>query len=150
MVIINLGFKSHNSGQTSNSTIYFSRNQARIGGGLCLELKSVVYIFPCLNNIVNFDNNSADYGGAVYVLSADESSWQYYVYSNPECFFQSETLQNPSQNYNINNGTTKCNKKLFIFSLNRANYSGFSLYKDTFNQCSIDEILFDEFKLLSV
>ena len=97
--------------------MYFSRNQARIGGGLCLELKSVVYIFPYLNNIVNFDNNSADYGGAVYILPADESSWQYYVYSNLECFFQSETLQNPSQNYNINNGTTKCNKKLFIFSL---------------------------------
>ena len=146
---INLGFESHNSGRTSDSTIYFNGNRARNGGGLYLELNSVVYIFPCLNNIINFDKNSADYGGAVYVLTAAKPFWQDH-YSNPECFFQSETLQNPAQNYNNSNGTMKCNKKPFFFSLNRANYLGFALYKEAFNNCSINETLFDEFKLLSI
>ena len=34
--------------------------------------------------------------------------------------------------------------------MNRANYSGFSLYKDALNNCSIDGRLFEEFKLLSI
>jgi predicted outer membrane repeat protein len=54
---INLGFKSLkyiSQTWTSNSTnIHFYRNQAKNGGGLYLELNSIVYIFkfPCLNNI---------------------------------------------------------------------------------------------------
>ena len=146
---IDLGFKSHNISQISNSTIYFHGNRARNGGGLYLGLNSVVYVFPCLNNIVNFDKNLADFGGAVYVFTEVESTLQYY----PECFFQSETLQNPAQNYSISNGTIKCiNKqgKPFYFSSNRANYSGISLHKDSFNNCSIGRRSFEEFELLSI
>ena len=144
---INLGFKSHDIGQISNSNIYFYRNQARKGGGLYLGLNSIVYAFPCLNSIAKFDKNSADYGGAVYVYA--KTTLQYY-YSNPECFFQS--LRNPAQRYN-SNSTIKCSnleKFPFHFSLNRANYSGFSLHKVAFNNCSIDGRSFEEFKLLSI
>ena len=141
---INLGFTSHS---TSNSTINFYRNQAKMGGGLYLELGSIVYVFPCLNsNIVNFEKNSADYGGAVYVLTTDELSSVQLLYY-PECFFQSEALRNPAQNYNISNSTIKCNKRPIFFSLNR---SGFTLYKDAFNNCSIGGRSFEEFKLLSI
>ena len=148
---INLGFKSlTNISQTSNSTVYFYGNRARIGGGLYLGLDSQVYAFPCLNNTVIFDENSADYGGAMYATAA-KSSLQYYN-SDTKCFFQSETLPNPVQNYNICNDAIKCNKqdKTFYFSLNRANYSGSSLYKDAFNQCSINGTSFDEFELLGI
>ena len=89
---INLGFKSLNDiSQTSNSTIFFYGNQARKGGGLYLGSDSIVRVygnaFPCLN-AVNFVENSADYGGAVYVFARTTSEMQY-DYSNPECFFQS-------------------------------------------------------------
>ena len=50
---INHGFKSLNNSdisQISNSTIYF--NQARHGGGLYLESNSVLYVSPCLNNVI--------------------------------------------------------------------------------------------------
>ena len=88
---INLGFESLNSiSQTSNSTIYFYGNRARKGGGLYLELNSTVYAFTCLNNVTYFDKNSANYGGAVFVSTANESFSQYY--SAPECFFQIDTL----------------------------------------------------------
>ena len=143
---INLWFTN---GQTSNSTIYFNRNQARIGGGLYLEFNSIVYIFPCLNNIINFDKNSADYGGAMYVVTKNDDDGDDY-YSDPECFFQSDILQNPTHYNNISDDTIECNKKPFHFSLNRANYSGFTLYKEAFNNCSIDGTSFDEFKLLSI
>ena len=143
---INLGFKSLNNSdvnQTSNSTIYFFRNRARQGGGLYLESNSVLYISPCLNNVINFVKNSASYGGAVYVFTTA---------GDPVCFFQSETLGNSLKNYNFTDVTVQCSKqeKPFNFSLNRANYSGFSLYKKIFSNCSIDGRKFREFELLNI
>ena len=142
---INLGFKLHkNISQTSNSMINFYRNQAKIGDGLYLGWNSVVYMFPCLN-IVNFNKNSADYGGAVYVSANYKPIFKLqYYYSDPECFFQFP--QNPTQR------SIKCNKQdtlPFQFSLNRANHSGLSWYKDAFNNCSMGGRSFEEFKLLS-
>ena len=147
---INLGFKSFNNditNQASNSTIYFYRNRARNGGGLYLELlNSVIYAFPCLNNTIGFDTNSADYGGAVYVSSP-------VVTSGPECFFQSEVFPNPALNFNIDSDSMKCNEQVvkpIYFSSNRANYSGFSLYKRAFNYCSIGGRSFEEFELVGI
>ena len=137
---INLGFKSLNDiSQTSNSTIFFYENQARKGGGLYFGSDSIVHVygnaFPCLN-AVNFVKNSADYGGAVYVFARTTSETQYQDYSHPECFFQS--LQCKKQD------------KPFYFSLNRANYSGISLYKSAFNNCSMGGRSFGEFELLNL
>ena len=145
---INQGLKSLKYiNQTSNISIYFYGNRARQGGGLYLESNSVVYYTVlCTNNIINFDKNSADYGGAVYVYTESPSKL-YYPYQ--ECFFQS--FQNLAQWYNITIETIKCNKqdKPFHFSLNRASYSASSLYKDAFNHCRMYGRLFGEFELLS-
>ena len=104
---------------------------------------------------MNFNNNSADYGGAVYAdeslsIPDQEQLTLFNVNTDPQCFFQSETLRNLAQNYNISNGTINYNKKPFIFSLNRANYLGFTLYKDVFRKCQVDGTSFDEFKLLRI
>ena len=159
---INIRYKSQNYSidQTSNSTIYISRNQAKEGGGLYLELYSKVSVFSCLSNVVNFNKNSADYGGAVNVVTDPYEPNQPIYYDNghiviyndyPYCFFQSCTLQ--IKNCNISNDAIKCNKqaKPFYFSSNRANDLGFSLYKDKFKQCksSFTHEIFDEFKLLT-
>ena len=71
-------------------------------------------------------------------------------YSYLECFFQ--PFQNSAQLYNTTIDTIKCNKqnRPFHFSLNRASYSGFSLYKDAFNNCSVSGRSFGEFELLSI
>ena len=85
----------------SGSSIKFTSNSARLGGGLCLEVSANIYILklswtrfskyafrPLL-----FSANSADYGGAVYVAddtnSAMCASTSYWVYSAPtECSMQ--------------------------------------------------------------
>lgn len=58
---INQGFKSltnTNKSQTSNSVIYFHKNQASKGGGPYLGFNSTVCTYTCLNRI-SFDRNSA-------------------------------------------------------------------------------------------
>ena len=45
---------------------------AEKGGGLYLEMNAKVYILQSMSytkqsHVVNFDTNSADYGGAIYV-----------------------------------------------------------------------------------
>ena len=136
---IKLHFKPlSDSSQTSDSTTFFYGNRAREGGGLYLGSKSIVHLFyvtsiPCHSNaFIKFVQNSADYGGAVYA-SAKTSKTQY---SDSECFFQSLKY--------------KQEEKPFYFSLNRAKYSGISLYKGAFNKCSIDGRSFEEFELLNL
>ena len=150
---INVGLNVHNISQTSNSTvtsIYIYGNRANRGGGLYLE--STVRTFLCLDNLINFNKNSANYGGAVYVVS--KSTSQYYnSESDPECYFQS--LKTITQLYNniISNDTGMCNKQKgypFHFSFNRANISGISLYKEDLKNCSMDGRSFEEFELLSI
>ena len=142
---INLGFESLSN---NVNQIYIYKNQARLGGGLYLGFNSIVYVFLCSNNnMVSFYKNSADYGGAAYIFT------EFTSHSDPECSFQLENFRNPAKNYvNSTNNNFKCSKpgKPFYFSLNRANYSGFSLYKRAFNSCSIGGRLFEEFELLSV
>ena len=55
--------------------------------------------------------------------------------------------------YNNTANAGKCRKEdvfLFQFSLNSANYSGISFFKSTFDNCSINGLIHDEFKLLSI
>ena len=122
---INFPFKSiDDSDQTSNS---FNKNQASKGGGLYLEFNSTVCTLKCLNNVINFDENSAEYGGAVYVVGKLDTSANY-----PECFFQPLRIPHLVPAYNmITNNTKKGGKQNefpFQFSLNSANYSGLSLF----------------------
>ena len=95
---INLSFNYNNIiNQTSNSTkLNIYKNQARNGGGLYLERSSFI-LFPCLNSIINFDENVADYGGAVFISTTNFPGpvQHYHLVNDLECFFQSETLRNP-------------------------------------------------------
>ena len=140
---INLAFKSLSSNiHTSNSMIYFHKNQARQGGGLYLGFNSTVRTFMC---VINFNENSAEYGGAVYVFSNLSTGLLY-----PECFFQS--LPYPAPTYNITSDTGKCSKQHQFpiqFSTNRANYSGVSLFKSIFLNCSINGNTFEEFTAIT-
>ena len=142
---INLAFKSsiNKSDQTSNSMINFRKNKASKGGGLYFGFNSTVLTFMCLNNTISFDENSAEYGGAVYVFSKLPIS------SYPECFFQS--LPHPVLMYNIDD-TITCSKHddfPFQFSLNRAYYSGISLFKSAFDKCLINGRLLEEFVVVN-
>ena len=94
--------------------------------------------------MVSFYKNSADYGGPAYIFT------EFTFHSDPEGFFQLENFRNPANNSTNNNFKCRIPGKPFYFSLNRANYSGFSLYKRAFNSCSIGGRLFEEFELLSV
>ena len=102
-----------------------------------------MYASPCLNNVINFVKNSAEYGGAVYVFTTA---------GDPGCFSQSEILRNSVQSYSFTDVTVQCSKqdKPFYFLLNRANYSESSLYNKIFNNCSIGGRTFREFELLSI
>ena len=72
----------------------------------------------------------------MYVYNGKTTSQNNY----PGCFFQIESFQ--------------CKKPLpdehFYFSQNRADYSGSSLYKDAFNNCSMGGRLFGEFELFDL
>ena len=143
---ISLAFNSslHYNGLTSDSMIYFHRNQASQGGGLYLGLNSTVSTFTCLNNTIKYDKNSAEYGGAVYVYTVPPILRSH----DQECFFQS--LGNPVQKYDV---TRKCSKQdqfPLQFSLNRVKYSGHSLFKESFDNCSVNRtsIGFREFTVL--
>ena len=136
--------------QISNSVIYFHKNQASKGGGLYLGFNSTAHTFMCLNNTINFDENSAEYGGAVYV---DTFSPSYLSLPRPElCFFQS-LLPHPAPTLAyITTDNGKCSnqdKFPFQFSINIANYSGISLFKNVFDNCSINGSTFEEFTVLS-
>ena len=132
--------------QTSNSIISFNKNQASKGGGLYLGFNSTVCTLKCLSNVINFDENSAEYGGAVYVVGKLDTSANY-----PECFFQPLRIPHPVSTYNISNDIKRCSKQdefPFQFSLNNANYSGISLFKNVFDNCTMHGREFEEFVIL--
>jgi predicted outer membrane repeat protein len=131
-----------------SSVILFHKNKASEGGGLYLEFNSAVYTGTCHNNSISFHENSAEYGGAVYVLSIIKGPI-------PECFFQSRALPHSTSTYNITIDTDPgtCSKQkdfAFDFLLNRASYSGASLFTKIFDRCSINGKLFEELKIISL
>ena len=130
-----------------NSVIYFHKNEASDGGGLYLEFNSTVYTVMCHNNSIRFLENSAMFGGAVYVSTKQDP-----VDPVPECFFQSLSNSTPAYNIITDTGPGRCSKEndpAFKFPLNRAIYFGASLYKNFFDKCSINGKLFEEFMVIS-
>ena len=127
-----------------NSVTHFHKNKASKGGGLYLQYSSTVYTVMCHNNSISFHENSAEYGGAVYVSTIQ--------YPAPECFFQSLSHSTSIYNITTDTGPGRCSKEndpAFKFLLNRANYSGASLFKEFFNKCLINGKLFEEFMIIS-
>jgi predicted outer membrane repeat protein len=128
----------------TKSLLHFHKNKAGEGGGLFLEFNSTVYTDICHSNSISFHENSAEYGGAVYVLTRQ--------YSLSECFFQSQPHSTSTNNITIDTGTGICNKEndpVIKFSLNRANYSGASLFKEIFDRCSVNGKLFEALKIIN-
>ena len=61
-----------NKSASNDSRLDFVENRAEMGGGVDLEINSVIYIHKYRSSnesftIVNFTANSADYGGAVFI-----------------------------------------------------------------------------------
>lgn len=92
--------------------ITFRENDADFaGGGICIEKTSKLHVLMTTDTIVERDiltflNNSADYGGAVYVSDETNSgtcaSESYQIYSTKtECFLQVLSLQ--SEYFGVNN-----------------------------------------------
>ena len=132
-------FQSSSMNATSNkstdSVTHIHKNRARKGGGLYLEFNSILYTGMCHNNIIIFHENSAEYGGAVYVSTIPDP-----VDPLSECFFQSQPHSTCS----------KENDTAFKFSSNNANYSGAGLFKEIFDKCSINGKLFKELMVISL
>ena len=126
----------------TGSSIHFTRNSARMGGGIYLEAGSKIYVLE-LSYDANlqdsfhsllFNENSADLGGAVYVAdettSATCDSPSYKTYStSTECFIQALALHNNAQ--------LKLNLVVVNFTDNHADISGSTLYGGLLDRCTV-------------
>ena len=123
------------------STVYFTENWAKRGGGLFLEVNAKLYIMtkalalfqlPGHHTLV-FTANSADYGGAVYVAdetaSATCESISYRIHSTAtECFVQALSLS-------IDKIVVPYS--YIHFRKNLAHYSGSILFGGLLDRCTL-------------
>lgn len=106
------------------------------GGGVYFEAGSKLYVLEYQSNDVTFFNNTADYGGAVYI--ADDTNvgacfngeiQTITTATQSECFFQISTVKISIQMPRIH--------KAITFSENHAKYSGADLYGGLLDRCII-------------
>ena len=115
-----------------------SSNIANIcGGGVYFEAGSKLYVLEYQRNDVTFFNNTADYGGAVYI--ADDTNvgacfsgevQTITIATQSECFFQQSTVKTGDRIPTIQSAIT--------FSANHAKYSGADLYGGLLDRCIIN------------
>ena len=116
--------------------LLFRSNSAVRGGGACLEVNSKFYIIRKEVSI-HFVQNSADYGGAIYVSdetnngTCTSSQETVTAASESECFFQSHLIYvfTDAHPYNL--------EKYLLFSNNVANISGGILFGGLLDRCTI-------------
>ena len=131
--------------------INFKGNYAKdAGGGMCVELNSKLYIYTnqpynYRKFRVQFEYNSANYGGAVYI--ADETtastcaSESYQIQSiTTECFIQILSLRKISWNDGIN-------VPALNFVNNNASISGSNLFGGLLDRCTISPFVDKEIVL---
>ena len=125
------------------SRIYFVENEAEKGGALCLESNAKVYILKSIPysepiDIISFLDNSADYGGAVYV--SDDS---YLGMCNPnyeshfkakECFIQTLAIYGSIP---FNYDEQAMNITNIFFAQNSAQISGSALFGGLIDRCIV-------------
>lgn len=103
-------------------------NTADVGGGMCLEVGPRINIllssYRNTNMSIVFFNNRANYGGAIFVVDNTSSAA---CSSSVECFFQSLTLGQYSENTQ--------QFKSFSFSDNRASVEGSNLFGGLLDRC---------------
>ena len=131
--------------QYIGTRVNFTRNVAKLGGGLSLEANAKFYIlkykmitFWDFNNtgIINtaiFTGNIADYGGAVFV-NDDTNSGTCANDTKTECFFQ--VLAHYDNSYPSNIIYIQC----MYFSQNYATVSGSSLYGGLLDRCAVSQL----------
>ena len=115
--------------------LYLMSNKAQLGGGVCLEVSSKMYLITT-KKLMHFVSNKADYGGAIYV--ADETNNgtctssldTVTAASESECFFQSVTPQNRLMTIN----------ESISFSNNAAKFSGSVLFGGLLDRCTVNAL----------
>ena len=145
--------------------LFFTENNAERGGGACLELNTKLYVIKSKPECINiqtrcysspetwlrlhFTNNSADYGGALYIADDTNSgacaTVPFSVRSTvSECFFQALTLYNyPFSDLNVRN---------IHFTNNSARKAGEMLFGGLLDRCTVSPFaeLFQKYQNLSV
>ena len=125
----------------TGTRINFTRNLARIGGGLSLDANANFYILKYDwisihdshdTNTTIFTANKADYGGAVYV-DDDTDSGTCISDLKTECFLQVLA----SNNFIFSNKYLKTQS--IYFSQNHANISGSTLYGGLLDRCAVSQ-----------
>ena len=120
-------------------SISFQSNVAeKCGGGAFFETGSKINILRYGPDTVKFIQNTADYGGAVYVADDTNvgmcSSGQKYTLTattQSECFFQLLSVTKPKN-------TSATITDAFKFKQNRANYSGTDLFGGLLDRCTVN------------
>ena len=142
--VINVnGSLIHSNNKNVTLGVFFIKNKSKKGGGLYLEtnaklyiLKSVLYTRP--HYIIHFVNNSADYGGAIYV--SDRSSSGLYDphytfhFDAKECLIQIIAIQSSGHG---SSKTDQQSMKSIMFSQNSADLSGSSLFGGLIDRCKV-------------
>ena len=126
--------------QTEGS-ISFENNEAKLGGGVCMEESSKLYNTVTMEHrVVSFRDNEAELGGAIYVSDETNNGTCTSSENNitptfdSDCFFQSVPFTK-SDNEKIK---YKIIEKIVSFSGNSANNSGDVLYGGLLDRCTID------------
>ena len=142
----------HHSGRVS-----FTENHAELGGAIYFRSGSNLHIFKhtmecdidtwyCISDrdmwqALNFANNSAEKGGALYVddVAANSCSSSFKVdtfdFFHDECFIQSIAAYTSASDWN----TTTANFANIYFTNNTANVSGAVLYGGLLDRCTLDQ-----------
>ena len=133
------------------STIKFIENRAEMGGGICLEMDTKIYILKTDANSTNaisfISNSAATHGGAIHVIDGPHSctSPNILPYITNECFLQTIKQYYDNQpSYMINelvtdiSLTVTSNYTLAYFYNNTAG-SGSSIYGGLISSCTISQ-----------
>ena len=119
----------------TSSKCYFLFNTAEMGGGICLEVSSKLYVMSQKKYQLYFINNTADYGGAIFVddetntgTCTSSPNQTVTEASESECFFQVVTVS--SRRTII--------EDIVSFSSNSARYSGSFLYGGLLDRCTVN------------
>ena len=125
----------------SGASVHFTKNRAELGGGACFEANAKLYILKeewsqSYGYSFTFEDNSASYGGALYVSDETNSgtcasSSYKEALAITECFIQSAALNsyaNKGSDINVVN---------MKFGNNQAHISGSILYGGLLDRCTV-------------
>ena len=133
-----------------HSTVYFTENRAGMGGGICLEMDTKIYILKTeanSTNAISFVSNSAEDGGAVHVIDGPHSctSTNMLPYVTNECFLQTIEQYNIQPSYMINEPTDSStftsifSENNLVHFFNNTAKSGPGIYGGLISSCIISQ-----------